>query len=1539
MSVRVPRTRTALYALLALASLAAVSLLLGPAATAQQDLRLETQILGQTSWLAGSRASLRITTTDHVTGTPVPGAGIRITLLPGKDAQGNVRYVPGLPRILYIGTTQQTGAADVSFKVPTVPDGPYVVRVQVVGAGEYDLVDQNVTIKREGQILLTTDKPLYQPGQVIHIRALALDAATMQAMAGQPILLQVEDAKGNKVFKSRGTTSEFGVADAAFQLADELNLGRYRVTATIGTTTSERVVTVDRYVLPKFKITFAADKPFYVPGELLTGDVQADYFFGKPVAGAVSVTLSRFDVGFNDFATVEGKLDGSGHFRFTQNLPAFFAGLPLEQGNAFVKIETTVTDTAGHKETVTSTVPVAKDPIRITIIPESQNIVPGQPNNIYVVTSYPNGTPATTTLHVTVNGQALQDIRTDEAGIGIVSVTPADQQVSVSVTAADAAGLRGSASGQFVNAWGDEALMVRTDKALYTVGQPVIVTVLSPTKTGTVYLDFVKNRQTALTKAVELAGGRADLAVDLGQDLTGTVEVNAYRITRSGQTVRDTRVIFVNPAKDLNIGVNVGAQAYLPGASAHVDFTVTDANGRPVAAALGVNIVDESVFALQDMQPGMEKVYFLLEKEILQPRYEVHVIDPGVIVEPPTPLPPVVEAKQQRAATVLFAALPQSTTSYSFAVNTYALKLKQMRDAWSKRVLADATRYSIAMQIFLRRYGRYPTRQEGVAVLVKTKTMFWLIPDQWGRPYEFGPLWGESYRAGFTMHTYGADGVSGTDDDLTAVWQPGNDPYIQGTGGIGEGGPGRDGGGIILGPGGGIMFPPVPAAPPDQNGGAKTGTTGADGGAADATSGQQQDVRVRQFFPETLYVNPAVITDGTGRAGIDFRVADSITTWRISAMGSTKDGLLGSTDAPLRVFQEFFVDIDFPVSLTQGDEVAVPVAVYNYLDTPQTVRLEAQPEPWFEPLGSMTQTLQVQPNEVAGVRFPIRITGLGFQSLTVKAFGQTRADAVRRTVEIVPNGQRVEVTFNDKLDKDVAQTFNIPLDSIAGASNVLVKVYPGIFSQLVEGMDSIFQMPYGCFEQTSSTTYPNVLALDYMKRTQQGSPETYMKAEGYINTGYQRLLSYEVDGGGFSWFGDPPANKVLTAYGVMEFFDMAKVYDIDQAVIERTQQWLIKQQDPDGAWKPDKEYLHEESWGRIQHNEILPTAYITWALLASGYMGAETAKGVAYITANMGQTDDPYTLGIIANALVAAKSPAADDVLNRLIGMAVEEDGKIHWKAGVSTLTFTRDEAADVEATAIIALALVNSGSHPDVTGKVLAYLISKKDPRGTWYSTQATVMALKALVASLDRAASDTKADVKVLVNGQQASAFSITPDDSDVMRLVSAKDLVKDGDNEVRIQFAGTGSSFYQITGVYYLPWTDVKPTPAGNLIDIQLTYDRTELDTNAVVTATAKVTYNGPGKAKMVIVDLGIPPGFEVQADDFGALVEQKVIQKYSFTGRQAILYFDSIDAGQPVTFSYHLKAKYPLKAQTPESSAYLYYNPEVKATVKPVQMIVH
>src|SRR5208282_5542706 len=70
-----------------------------------------------------------------------------------------------------------------------------------------------------------------------------------------------------------------------------------------------------------------------------------------------------------------------------------------------------------------------------------------------------------------------------------------------------------------------------------------------------------------------------------------------------------------------------------PGSDARIQFRVTNSHGQGVHAAMGLQVVDEAVFALAEKQPGFAKVFFYLEEEVMKPRYEIHSIGMPEIVE------------------------------------------------------------------------------------------------------------------------------------------------------------------------------------------------------------------------------------------------------------------------------------------------------------------------------------------------------------------------------------------------------------------------------------------------------------------------------------------------------------------------------------------------------------------------------------------------------------------------------------------------------------------------------------------------------------------------------------------------------------------------------------------------------------------------------------------------------------------------------------------------------------------------------------------
>jgi hypothetical protein len=470
-------------------------------------------------------------------------------------------------------------------------------------------------------------------------------------------------------------------------------------------------------------------------------------------------------------------------------------------------------------------------------------------------------------------------------------------------------------------------------------------------------------------------------------------------------------------------------------------------------------------------------------------------------------------------------------------------------------------------------------------------------------------------------------------------------------------------------------------------------------------------------------------------------------------------------------------------------------------------------------------------------------------------------------------------------------------------------------------------------------TYPNVLVLNYLQQTGQDSPEIQMTAEKYVALGYQRLLTFEVAGGGFSLFGEAPADVFLTAYGLMEFTDMAKVYPVDDALLARTAEWLLAQQRADGAWE-DQGY--SEHW-QID-SKVPTTAYIAWSLIDAGYKDRpEVQRAIDYVREFAVQAEDPYALALVANALTSydPQDPSTQAILKQLYDKRVEEGGVVYWNAQTASFMGGTGQSGSIETTALAAMAMLRADAYPDAVSGALAYLAQSKDSWGTWSTTQATILSLKAfLLANTKGGQAAGPATVRISLNQEQTQEIAIDEQNADVVHVVTFDGgFSPTGDNRVQIELQGGGNLMYQVATRYYLPWDKVPDVPAGQEpITIDLQYDRTALAVNDTVVASVEVKLNVPGVVKMALVDLGVPPGFSVQTEDLDRLVELKAISRYELTGRQIILYIENLTQESPLRFEYRLQARFPLRAQTPPTAAYDYYNP-INGTVQaPTAMVV-
>lgn len=1439
------------------------------------------------------------------------------------------------------GTTDDSGSA--IFAVDMDTPGAYALAV----ASDVEKLSGEINVRESDQkLLLTTDKPIYQPGQTMHLRAMALQSPDNRPLAETKLLFEVSDGKGNKVFKKSRETNEYGIASVDFKLASLVNMGSYKLQVSgAASASAEKAVEVARYVLPKFDLKVATDKAWYQAGAELQATADARYFFGKLVSGAeVVVEAMTLDVGSQVFQRVVGKTDDQGRFPFAIALPNVLAGLPIQNGNALVTLRTTITDTAGQVVQKDTPVTVANAPIQLSLVPEATEVVPEMENRFHLFATDPLGAPVAK-AKVELSGGANLSAETDDFGHAELSwkVTSGRPHIVVDVSAHDGAKARGEFS--FATQSGSEHVLVRTDKSLYNLGETVRVQVIGTRSETRAYFDWLNNGQTVDMRTLELKDGVTSFEVNLDSGLIGENRIEAYVVDDDGNSVRAGRTIVVQQDGALNVQLSQDKSEYRPGEPAKLTFSVTDRAGKPAPAALGVQIVDEAVFGLIDARPGLLRSFFELEDSFAMPQYEISaplvsfeklLFEDAVASETERRQAAQAQAEAQLSALRNQRMMGLALAGWSETIARADAKLTPYF-AEDRERLADALKPAVeAAKQQLARMGCsadnwYCGRQSadyGTLLGREVNEMFSLF-DFWGTRYAAGTDY-----TGLTYTSAGPDEAFGNADDKTVTVSYAELGVPVGTAMTPDSAFTTATTGWAAA-GAGATVAAVPSTAPGSTGTALAGDNAA---AANADS-----PRVRSEFPETLYVNPALITDESGKAEVSLDMADSITSWRVSSLANAKGGALGGGQGAIRVFQDFFVDVAFPAELTRGDEVEFPVVVYNYLNKEQTVRIELESASWFTAMGSTSTSLTLAADSVQSVMIPVRIEKVGAQTLTVRALGASAADAVARSVRVVPDGSYVASAQSGSLAQE-AETLsvNVPNNAIEGSPQLYVDVYPGLSSQVVQGLDSMLQVPTGCFEQTTSTTWPNVLVTRYLAETSQNTPEIQLKAESLISAGYQRLLTYEHGTGGFSWFGDgsgAQADLSVTSFGLMEFADMAKVSEVDPAMISRTQAWLASQQRSDGSFKGSQTEIFS-----FQNSMLRSTAFTAWAFAESGYTGDALDRALSFVRSELesssGDNADTYTLALAANALAAAapNDDALDKLLARLDESKIEDGTKVHWESGTEQTNFYGSgQDAEVSTTALIAHALVRTGTRATTAQSALEYIVGSKDANGNFGSTQASIWALKVLMLAAETGTEHAVGELSVSVDGKLFSTVSFREDEADLTTRLDMSSLASSGAHTVGLSFSGSGRPSYNLVSTYHEPWSATPPSGAAGPLAISVSYDRTTLAVDESVQANLEIRNLTPATQSMLLVTVGLPPGFELQTEELDAYVQQGSVARYERTGKQLILYITQLEGNTTLPLAYRLKATLPVRAADGGSQVALYYQPDQTASATSTTLI--
>ncbi|MFM7150927.1 MAG: alpha-2-macroglobulin family protein, partial [Gemmataceae bacterium] len=239
---------------------------------------------------------------------------------------------------------------------------------------------------------------------------------------------------------------------------------------------------------------------------------------------------------------------------------------------------------------------------------------------------------------------------------------------------------------------------------------------------------------------------------------------------------------------------------------------------------------------------------------------------------------------------------------------------------------------------------------------------------------------------------------------------------------------------------------------------------------------------MRSDFAETLYWHPVLLLPD-GHASLTFDLCDSVTSFQVGVFAHTLDGRLGSGTAEIASRLPFTLSPKVPVEVTSGDRIDLPVAISNNTPDPRQVELKLGTLNGLELLqGKQDERFEVLPEGRVRRLFGLKPTlQQGKASLILEGVTQPFAsDSIRESIKIVPDGFPVTGSSSNLLEKSATHTVTLP-QWLPGTLEAKVEVFPSTLADLQKGLEGLLQEPYGCFEQTSTTNYPNILVLDYLR--------------------------------------------------------------------------------------------------------------------------------------------------------------------------------------------------------------------------------------------------------------------------------------------------------------------------------------------------------------------------------------------------------------------------------------------------------------------------
>ncbi len=574
-----------------------------------------------------------------------PGVGLTVTLYDSQghtlgqtvtDAQGVARFaLPDATPFLAVaqGIASATDAlALVGFDWQWQVDGPYWY-------GDWAATGTNRLVS-----YLYTDRPIYRPGQTIYYQAFVRDRRQglyTPLAAGQPVTVTLLDARGNQAGVDNPLVDADGAVQGEFLLGDAPPLGSYTVELWAAGERWQQSLRVEEYRKPEYSVSVNALPAQLVVGDPMTVSVQADYFFGQPVAGA-TVTVSVYRQpsykewyqwwempsawpGQELVESWSGSTDAQGGWS------AAFLPQGQEQQDAEYTFEAQVTDARGEAITASARATVHWNALTLHLSTDKWGYESQEPVTVTVSAHSHDGAPvAGQHLQVRVIAYDWQGEQENDALPPQNGIT--DQQGEMTAlfsglgqgwyrlqaTTTDSRARQAVSVGYLwvfdrqSQIWwsnGSAEISILPDRESYLPGDTANLLIQSQ-QTGLALLTLEREGVLA-EQIVTLTGPVTSVPVAISAAHAPNIyaRIHLFRPTQPDDTdqavegrllTAQTNLLVPASHKALTVTVQADATQYRPGQEASLTLQVSDSQGQPVRARVSLALVDEALFAVQE---------------------------------------------------------------------------------------------------------------------------------------------------------------------------------------------------------------------------------------------------------------------------------------------------------------------------------------------------------------------------------------------------------------------------------------------------------------------------------------------------------------------------------------------------------------------------------------------------------------------------------------------------------------------------------------------------------------------------------------------------------------------------------------------------------------------------------------------------------------------------------------------------------------------------------------------------------------------------